>query len=313
MSKRFGKTYFRFGGEIQVFKNELTSNQALISVDNTFAALYAESDIKFSKNVALRVGLRGERASVINKSSIMPRISLSYRLNKESLFSLAYGKFYQTPQEEFLRKTTLIDFENATHYIANFQWKTKQRLFRIEAYFKDYGNLIKQESNFNLNNRGTGFSKGVDVFWRDEKSIENLTYWLSYSFIDANRFYRDFPIEATPTFVSNHNLSLVANYKLTPLIRTGFAYSYASGRPYFNPNSDFFLADKTIDYHNLNFSASYLTSILGNFSVIFVSLKNPFSVKQIFGYRYSDDGTQRSPIQPSTNWSFFTGISISVE
>lgn len=313
LSRRFGKTNLRFGGEMQLFKNEYTSNQEGSTIDNTFTSFYAESDIKFSKKLALRAGIRGEQASVINKSSIMPRLSLSYRLASKSLFSLAYGKFYQTPQEEFLRKTTSIDFESATHYIANFQWKTKQRLFRIEAYFKDYENLIKQESNFNLNNRGLGFSKGIDVFWRDEKSIQNLTYWLSYSFVDAKRFYRDFPIRATPTFVSKHNLSMVANYKLTPLIRTGFAYSYASGRSYFNPNNAVFLADKTIDYHNLNFSVSYLTSLFGNFSVIFASLKNPFSFKQIFGYRYSDDGSQRSSILPSTNWSIFAGISISVE
>jgi len=313
LSRRLGKAQIRFGGEMQLFKNEFTTNEDLTIIDNTLTAVYAESDIKFSKKLALRVGLRGEQASVIDKSNIMPRLSLSYRLGRKSLLSFAYGHFYQTPQKEYVRKTTQIDFESATHYIANFQWKTKQRLFRIEAYFKDYEHLIKQASNLSLNNRGTGFSKGIDVFWRDEKSIEKLTYWLSYSLVDSKRFYRNFPIEATPIFVSKHNVSLVANYKLTPLVRAGFAYSYASGKPYVNPNNDTFLSDTTIDYHNLNFSASYLASIFGNFSVIFASIKNPFSFKQVFGYRYSDDGTQRSPILPSTNWSFFAGISISLE
>ena len=313
LSRRLGKIQVRFGGEMQWFKNEYISNEEPIAIDNILTAFYAESDIKFSKKIALRVGLRGEQVSIIHKSNIMPRVSLSYRLGRKSLLSFAYGTFYQTPRKEYLRKIKEIDFEQATHYIANFQWKTKQRLFRIEAYLKEYEHLIKQGANFDLNNSGTGFSKGIDVFWRDEKTIEKLTYWLSYSFVDSKRFYSDFPIEATPTFVSKHNLSLVANYKLTPLIRTGIAYSYASGKPYFNPNNEVFLADTTIDYHNLNFSASYLASIFGNFSVIFASIKNPFSFKQIFGYRYADDGTQRSPILPSTNWSFFAGISISLE
>ena len=313
LSRRLGKVQMRFGGEMQWFKNEFITNDKLTTIDNNLTALYVESDIKFSKKLAVRVGLRGEQVSVLEHSSIMPRLSLSYRLGRKSLVSFAYGTFYQTPQKEYLRKTTQIDFENSTHYIANFQWKTKQRLFRIEAYFKDYNHLIKQEYNLDLNNSGIGFSKGIDVFWRDQKSIEKLTYWLSYSFVDSKRFYRDFPIETTPTFVSKHNLSLVANYKLTPLIRAGFAYSFASGKPYFNPNNEVFLSDTTIDYHNLNFSASYLASIFGNFSVIFASIKNPFGFKQVFGYRYSDDGTQRSPILPSTNWSFFAGVSISLE
>lgn len=313
LSRRLGKLQLRFGGEMQWFKNEFMANDEFTAIDNTLTALYIESDIKLSEKLAVRVGLRGEQISVLDDSKIMPRLSLSYRLGHKSLVSFAYGTFYQTPQKEYLRKSTQIDFEKATHYIANFQWKTNQRLFRIEAYFKDYNQLIIQEHNLGLNNSGTGFSKGIDVFWRDQKSIEKLTYWLSYSFVDSKRLYRDFPIETTPTFVSKHNVSLVANYKLTPLVRAGFAYSFATGKPYFNPNNEVFLDDTTIDYHNLNFSASYLASIFGNFSVIFASIKNPFSFKQIFGYRYSDDGTQRSPILPSTNWSFFAGISISLE
>jgi len=312
-TRRIGGLKLRLGGEMQWFKNELNTNDISTKLDNRLTALYVESEMKLSKKVALRAGLRGEHVSVLKRSNITPRLSLSYRLGRNSLMSFAYGTFYQTPQKEYVRKTTKVDFENATHYIVNFQRKTAQRLLRVEAYYKAYSQLIMHQSNGGLNNSGSGFSKGVDVFWRDQKSIEKLIYWMSYSFVDSKRLYRDFPIKTTPTFVSRHTLSMVANYHLTPLLRAGFAYSFASGKPYFNPTSERFLTDTTIDYHNLNFSASYLASIFGNFSVIFASIKNPFSFKQIFGYRYSDDGAQRSPILPSTNWSIFAGISISLE
>jgi len=66
-----------------------------------------------------------------------------------------------------------------------------------------------------------------------------------------------------------------------------------------------------MDYHNINLSGSYLTTIFGNFTVIYASLKNPFMFKQVFGYRYAEDGTTRTAIEPASDWSFFAGVSIS--
>jgi len=53
--------------------------------------------------------------------------------------------------------------------------------------------------------------KVFDVFLRDKKSIPNCEYWISYSFIDTKRLYLNYPVKATPDFVSPHNLILSQN------------------------------------------------------------------------------------------------------
>ncbi|WP_299668179.1 TonB-dependent receptor [uncultured Polaribacter sp.] len=313
VSKKLNQTKIRIGTEWQYHKNDYLESKTYNSLRDNFIATYAESDIRLNKKVGMRIGVRYEYSSILKKYNLAPRISLGYKAGSYSNISVAYGKFYQTPNSEFLRLNKQLDFENATHLIANYQWKKKQQLFRIEAYYKKYDKLIKEDELSILDNSGKGYSKGIDVFWKDEKNIKNLSYWLSYSLLDSKRIYRDYPIETTPIFVATHTLNLVANYKITPLLRLGMTYTYSSGRPYYNPSNPIFLSDKTMDYNNLNFSTSYLTSIFKNFTVIYFSLRNPLQFSQVLGYQYSENGTQRSEIIPSTNWSFFAGVSISIK
>jgi hypothetical protein len=70
------------------------------------------------------------------------------------------------------------------------------------------------------------------MFWRDGKTIKNLEYWLSYSYIDTKRDYKNFPTTATPSFVADHSLSLVTKYFITDWrSQIGFTNSFSSGRP----------------------------------------------------------------------------------
>ena len=311
LNRAFGPFLIRFGNEIQISDGFYFFNEYDTRLSNNFIALYAETDVKLSKNIGARIGLRNEYASIIQNANLMPRLSLTYKTGAKSLISLAYGQFYQTPEPDFLRQSIDLEFEQATHYIVNYQWQTEQRIFRIEAYYKDYHNLVRYDEHALLNNEGFGYAKGIDVFWRDQQTIPKLTYWFSYSLIDAQRYYQDFPDLATPTFVATHTFNFIGQYRFNRRSRLGASYTYTSGRPYYNPNNPVFLADKLRDYHNINLSGSYLTSIFGNFTVIYASLKNPFRFKQVFGYRYADDGQTRMTIEPASDWSFFAGISIS--
>ena len=57
-----------------------------------------------------------------------------------------------------------------------------------------------------------GFAKGIDLFWRDNKSIKSTDYWVSYSYLDSERDYRNYPTKAQPNFANTHNLSVVGKY-----------------------------------------------------------------------------------------------------
>jgi hypothetical protein len=146
-----------------------------------------------------------------------------------------------------------------------------------------------------------------------------LDYWISYSYIDTERNYKDFIKMATPTYVSNHNLSVVTKY-FVPKITTqfGLTYSFASGRAYYNPNNSEFLKDKTKAYNDVSFNLSKLAWIKGNFTVIYVSISNILGFDNIFGYHYSSqpaiDGKYPAyAIKPGAKRFYFIGMFISFE
>lgn len=310
----------KFGGEVQnLFVNEVydTLNG---KVDETYKASFLETNYFITKKLAARVGVRYEHSSIINKSNVAPRISLAYKTGKESQISLAFGHFYQKPENVYLYQTTNLEFEKANHYIFNYQWLGEDRTFRIELYDKEYKDLVKNTDNQSiwLNNSGDGYARGVDIFWRDKKTIPFSDFWISYSFIDTKRKYRDFPVSATPTFVSKHTMNFVYKYWISAITTSvSLTYSFASGRPYYNPNDNIdFHSQLTPNYHNISLSMSKLTSIFGHFTVVYASLDNVLNRENVFGYRFIDEGNgnyTRINVRPAGLRTFFIGAFISIQ
>jgi hypothetical protein len=318
----FNSSFITFGGEVQnaIYKNNINGLQ--VDLDELFLAGFLETDIFFTNDFAARIGVRGEHSKVLDKFNLAPRISLAYRLGTYDQLNFAYGKFYQTPFKDFLIQTTNFNFENSSHYILNYQHISDERTFRIEAYYKDYNNLAKGTiftypyiifPPVPFSNDGSGYAKGVDIFWRDRETFDLTDYWLSYSYLDTKRDFINFPTLATPTFATPHTFSAVIKHWV-PAITTslGITYTFATGRPYYNPNNPEFLGDRAKSYNNLSINLSYLTTVFNNFTVIFFSIDNILGFENIFGYNYSTDGTVRRPVEPTATRAFFLGMFISV-
>jgi len=283
---------------------------------NNIAGLYSEADIFFSKNVALKAGIRGSYSDLLEEINVSPRVSLGYKISKNSQFSLAYGDFVQSPKQEYLKYSDQFQSEKATHYILNYQYNKNGRTFIAEAYFKDYQNLVKYDtpvSQFNsqFSNNGSGFAKGLDFYWRDNSSIKNLEYWISYSYINTERDYKNYPKQVTPSFVADHSLSIVTKYWINDWrSQVGFTHSFNSGRPYNNPNETAFMNGKTKSYNNLSFNWAYLIS---QQKILYVSVSNVLGTDNIFGYEYADNRDaggqfQRQAITQPADRFFFIGF-----
>lgn len=299
----------RLGGEYQYAVEQSEFNAYQANYTDNYTAGFAETDIYFTSRFVGRFGGRLEYTTVLGKMNLAPRASLAYKLDDYSQFSLAYGDYYQKPEPQYLRFKQHLNYTKATHYIASFQRLSANYTFRVEAFYKQYKNLVKTTPDTATN--GTGYAKGIELFWRDRKTVKNLDYWISYSFLDTKRNYLFYPYEVQPDFAAKHTASLVVK-KYFPKITTniGLTYSYASGRPYYNPNlpESRFMSEKTMDFNTLGVSASYLTTIGRAFTVFVVSVTNVFDFKQVYGYRYSTDKLRREEIVPNAPRFLFVGM-----
>ena len=321
-----GLSALRVGSEYWHTNYQPKFNDTLFKQIDNYTAAFAEASIYISKELAAQIGTRFEHSSLINKSDIAPRVSLAYKTGKNSQVSVAYGIFYQKPESQQLYSSTKVGFTKSTHYIMNYQRIYNQRTLRIEGYYKKYDELIKQVpvayNYYSYNNTGNGYAKGIDVFFRDKKTIKDFDYWVSYSFIDTKRDYLNYPDQLQPNFVARHTASVVTK-KFFMDIKSGFnlTYSWASGRPYYNimpgAGNKFYIADqgKTKDYNSLNFSAEWVPSIgkekAKSFIVLFASVNNILGTNQVFGYNYSYNGAFKSPVTPTAKRFYFVGCFIS--
>ncbi len=197
------------------------------------------------------------------------------------------------------------------------------RIFRVEAFYKKYDDLIKSDpvsyNYYSYNNNGTGYAKGIEFFWRDKKTIKNFDYWISYSYLNTKRNYLNYPRELQPDFAADHTASIVMK-RFFVKIKTGFnlTYSWATGRPYYNfmyngAGNKYEIADegKTKDYSNLGFSVNYVPS-LGKqnaklFWVLIASVTNVLGYDAVYGYHYSYNGLNKESITPPAKRFYFIG------
>jgi vitamin B12 transporter len=319
-----GLSKLNIGAEWQHITDKIDAKDSIpfITINDNYIASFAEADIYISSKFAGRIGARLEHSSLINQTTISPRISLAYKLNDKSQVSAAFGDFYQKPETNYLFRNNLLAFTKATHYILNYQYVANGQTLRLEAFHKKYDKLISYSLNNpdELYNNGTGYAKGIEFFWRDKKTFKGFDYWIAYSYLDTKRRFLDYPYKVQPGFAATHTTSLVVK-KFVESISTHFSmtYTYASGRPYYNPNRPAmeFMEDRTIDFNTMGFQVNYLTQIGKAYAVLIFNMSNVFGNRQVYNYRFAtikdNEGNYRSEaITPMAKRFFFVGAYISI-
>lgn len=325
--KRFGAlNTFRFGAELwnNADTNSFSNLAGVFStkVNDFYKAIFVESDLYITNDIAFRPGVRVEHSGLLNKFNIAPRAALSYKLTPNSQLTADYGIFYQTPERRYLAANANFDFLRADHYILTYQHISSSYTFRTQVFYKDYVSLLKTNGTVStaVSNNGEGYAKGVELFWRDRKTFKNFDYWISYSYLDTKRNYNNYPQLAQPTFAAAHSGSIVLKkFWVKNMFGVNWSWNWSTGRPYYNPNKSTkdFLSDKTIGYSSNNFSLNWLPKIGKANTVVVLGINNVFNEKQIFGYNYSsrlrDTNGQliRSEINPPAARSFFLGVFLS--
>lgn len=256
------------------------NDQSRFFEQNLYAA-FAEANYHFNSDLVLQIGLRNSFSQAEN--SLMPRLSLAYRLNEKSQLAVAYGDYVQNQNPSILINQNNLAASSARHWVLNYQFATKDLSFRLEAYHKKYDQLLRFDQSYTSN--GEGYAQGFDLFIRDRKSIKNLDYWFSYSFIDTKRHWKSFEEQVQPSFAPKHNASLVGKYWISKLnSQVGSSFNINDGYTYENPNLAGEMESKTIAFSSLNISWSYLPK--PNL-IIHLEITNALGRENIFGYQYS--------------------------
>ena len=317
---------FDYGAEVfaqndqRAFSMVDTEYKFIDTLNRFIPATFASMDYFFNQDLAVKVGLRYEYNTVIETQEISPRLTVAYKLSKKAQVSAAAGRYNQELHPEFLFDNTRLANEKSTHYLLNYNYKTDKNIIRLEGYYKNYHDLVSYEtgtngSKSNIANNGEGRAFGIDAFWRSNSLFKNVDMWVSYSYLNNSRKYLDYPTFATPNFSTSHNLSVVGKKWIASMkSQLSLTYSLTSGRPYDNPNTSEFMAERSGMYNNLSASWAYLIS---QQKILFVSLSNVPRFQNEFGKRYADQpnsmGTFKSEqIRPNDDQFFMVGFFITM-
>ena len=288
------------------------------STDRMIPGVFGSLDYFINKDLAFNIGLRYEHNSLMNTNEIDPRITLAYKIGKNAQLSAAFGQYNQEVSPEFTRGLTVLN-EKSRHYLLNYNFKDEKSIIRLEGYYKDYDDLVTfDEQDFafrNVANQGSGRAYGFDAFWRSSKLIKNMDLWVSYSWLNNERKFRDYPEFATPSFSTAHNLSVVTKRWFENLKSSlGVTYSLTSGRPFDDPHTPDFMTERSGLYHNVSVSWAYLIS---QQKILFASVSNLPRFRNEFGRRFADmpdaSGNFASElIRPNDDSFFFVGFFITI-
>ncbi len=296
-----------------------TANVMNRGITNSIYTSFVDLKYKITPNFILKSGLRTDYSALLEENVVSPRFRLEYKKIQNLTIAPYYGDFYQNPRNGDL----IFDFENkltnekANQFGINLYWEKDNRIIFIDAFSKKYTNLVKfsyvgdDRNPSEFNNRGYGTARGIDFFISDNQTFNNLEYRISYTYLDSERDYQNYPFEVNPTFYSKHNLSVNTQLWVNPLNSLlGLSYHYTSGRPYTNPNNDNgFLGSYIKPFQSLDFSFTYLIS-----QNLFIhgSASNILGFRNVANYNYGNINQEgiypEQKILPSADNFYFLGV-----
>ena len=272
-------------------------------------AIFARDDFKLTDRLSINAGLRlgifthlgpyvdsegneTERGeNVQTYVGLEPRINAKFTLDSKSSIKAGYTYNYQyvhlvsnsastLPIDIWVPSSPLVKpqlgIQYAVGYFRNF--KNDRYEASVEAYYKDLRNQIDYRESY-INNVaveleqefvfGSGRAYGVEFFLKKRKGA--LNGWIGYTWSRSERSFEEindgaiFPAK----FDRTHDISVVANYKLSPKWTFGSVFVFGTGNA-FTPITSLFLSERRLrpeygdrnsaridDYHRLDLSATF--------------------------------------------------------
>lgn len=198
-----------------------------------YPGFHVEDKVRLAGALYATLGARADYASRPGVWTADPRLGLALRIGDYQTVRIAAGRYHQladpADMDPAYGNPDLRPLR-ADHVIAGYEWASEFGTVRVEAFRKDYRNLVTQSPEAFYANGGHGYARGVDVFVQG--TYERLSGWLSYGWLDSKRKEGDDPRQVASSYGVPHSLTLVGKYQATSKLQLGAKLNLATGRPW---------------------------------------------------------------------------------
>ncbi|MGH2574273.1 MAG: TonB-dependent receptor [Ignavibacteria bacterium] len=322
----------KFNGTVPQYSYNLRSDAPAFEINSKTitgrVGGYLETQLKLSKKFFIIAGLRTDYHTLSKNANFDPRISLGFNIAKDNVIRAAAGLYHQYPALQYYAQSfdKKLKPEQAVHYILGYELNKMNGLllFRVEAYYKDYKNLVLFDStNFLYNSNGSGDAKGVDVFLKS-KITNKYSAWISYAYTDSKRKQYEAVEKTSADYDITHSLTTVASYNVTDNLVVGMTYRISTGKPYTPINDGIFdstqnvyipvyglkNSDRFPTYQRVDVNAQYIFSLFGKFAVGVFALNNVFNQRNLYDYTYNFDYSRKLEIISTNRRTVYFALGI---
>lgn len=288
---------------------------------------YIETKYKPSPYFLMVAGIRNDYYTLSSKAVFDPRLSVVYKISKNSFIKGATGIYHQNPSLQYFAQgnTTSIKPEQAIHYILGYEYnRENDYILRVESYYKDYTNLISYDPYSYLTaSVGTGTAKGVDVFLK-VRLKPKFNGWISYAYTDSKRKQYDAAGLTPADYDITHSMSIVGTYNLSDRLTVGASYKISTGKPFtpvtgsiLDPNNNVYIplyaernSERFPTYQRVDLNAQYIFALFNRFAVAFFALNNLFNTSNLYQYNYNFDYSNRIDVNSSNKRIIYFGMGL---
>ena len=237
----------------------------------TEGSLFFQSDFMLGDAVELIGGIRASGFyHACMQAAVDPKLTLRYQPSNSTTWQLMAGTYTQylhqvgfssngLPSEFWVSSGKDIPAQRAVKVSMGLQHDIAGGDYRlsVEPYFARIANQVEYKGNvlgiltdkYDLNESlviGDGYNYGVDLML--QKNTGRLTGWVAYAWAKAPRSLAKGDEWITYPSVHNreHDLNVVANYRLSGKWNFSATYIYATGTPYTEVKSAYILGENGI-------------------------------------------------------------------
>ena len=313
MSKRFSSV-FRLDMGVESYIRNYRNHYLYSSMDDanqmspTISAGFFSAAYYPVERLKAELSFRTEYTSPNQKINFSPRLAVNYYWGDVMLSGIV-GRYTQLPENDWLVRSRKLMSEACMQYNLGMQYGYEGRFYKAELYYKNYDRLVLEETDTEtgsvlLTSGGYGYSRGIDLFFRDRVSIKNLEYQLSYTYNISKRKYQRCSELTTPQYATRHNAALVVKYSLPRLHSIiSLTNRFSTGRPYHNPLLLGLMNDEVKPYNSLDVGVTFLAS---KKVIIHASASNILGRKNEFGK------VDNKAILASSDHFFYVGVYVTL-